>query len=188
MAKSSAPAPNAAPVEPAGSGKGRATPSRAEQEAARKRPLVADTKEAKARARAEMAAAREKARAGMAAGDDRYLPARDKGPQRKFVRDFVDAGWHIGEGVMPFMVLVIVATLIPVPAFQYWAFVALWIYILFVVGDMVLTSSRVKRAAREKFGATKIEKGLGWYGAMRTVQMRFMRLPKPQAKRGQHPA
>jgi hypothetical protein len=32
-----------------------------------------------------------------------------------------------------------------------------------------------------------VEKGLGWYGAMRIIQMRFMRLPKPQVKRGQHP-
>jgi hypothetical protein len=188
VAKSPAPASNDVPVEPVGPGKGRATPSRAEQEAARKRPLVADTKEAKARARADLAAAREKARAGMANGEEKYLPVRDKGPQRRFARDFVDAGWHIGEGVMPFMVLVIVATLIPIGAFQYWAFIALWIYILFVIGDMVITSIRVKRAARDKFGASRLEKGLGWYASMRTVQMRFMRLPKAQVKRGQHPA
>jgi len=29
-----------------------------------------------------------------------------------------------------------------------------------------------------------MEKGLGWYSAMRTIQMRFMRLPKPQVRRG----
>lgn len=189
MAKSPAPASNDAPVDPtAPGGKGRATPSRAEQEAARKRPLVADTKEARTRARTEMAAQREKARVGMANGDDRYLPVRDKGPQRKFARDFVDAGWHLGEGVMPFMVIVIVATIIPIAAFQYWAFIALWIYILFVIGDMVVTSIRIKRAARAKFGADRLEKGLGWYSSMRTVQMRFMRLPKAQVKRGQYPA
>ncbi|KRA23087.1 hypothetical protein ASD65_00640 [Microbacterium sp. Root61] len=170
------------------SGKGRATPSRAEQEAARKRPLVADTKEAKARARADLAQQREKARLGMASGDERFLPVRDKGPQRRFVRDFVDSGWHLGEAVMPAMVLVIVATFIPLPAIQYYSFIALWIFILFVIGDMIITSIRVKKAARDKFGADRIEKGLGWYAAMRTIQMRFMRLPKPQVKRGQHPA
>lgn len=188
MAKSPAPASNDAPVEPVGPGKGRATPTRAEREAARKRPLVADTKEAKARARAELQTAREKARVGMANGEDRYLPVRDKGPQRRFARDFVDAGWHIGEGVMPFMVVVIIATLIPNPMIQFWAFPALWIYILFVVGDMIITSIRIKRAVRAKFGETKLEKGVGWYAAMRTVQMRFMRLPKPQVRRGQYPA
>jgi phosphatidylglycerophosphate synthase len=99
----------------------------------------------------------------------------------------VDAGWHLGEGVMPFMVIVIVATLIPMSIFQYWSFVALWIFILFVVGDMIITSIRVKKAAKEKFGESRLEKGLGWYAAMRTVQMRFMRLPKAQVKRGQYP-
>ncbi|MEZ3160857.1 DUF3043 domain-containing protein [Microbacterium sp. BWT-B31] len=167
--------------------KGRATPSRAAQEAARKRPLVPDTKEAKARAKMELANQREKARLGMAAGDPKYLPARDQGPQRKFARDFVDSGWHLGEAVMPAMVFVIVAMFIPVQAVQYYAFVALWIFIFFVVGDMVITSIRVKRAARDKFGADRLEKGLGWYSAMRTIQMRFMRLPKAQVKRGQHP-
>lgn len=177
---------NGVPTGP--SNKGRPTPSRAEQEAARKRPLVPDTKEAKARAKADLAAQREKARIGMANGDPRYLPARDQGPQRKFARDWVDAGWHLGEIVMPAMVLVILATFVNIPALQFYAFVGLWIFIVFVIVDMVLTSILVKRAVKKKFGADKIEKGLGWYAAMRTVQMRFLRLPKPQVKRGQKPA
>lgn len=168
--------------------KGRPTPTRAEQEAARRRPLVADTKEAKARARADLAAQREKARIGMAAGEDKYLPIRDKGPQRRFARDFIDSGWHLGEAVMPAMVLVILATFIPVPAIQFYSFIGLWIFILFVIGDMVITAIRLKRAARTKFGDDRLEKGLGWYGAMRIIQMRFMRLPKPQVKRGQRPS
>jgi hypothetical protein len=45
----------------------------------------------------------------------------------------------------------------------------------------------VKRAATAKFGATKVEKGLGWYAAMRSIQMRFLRLPKPQVKLGGRP-
>ncbi|GAA5209264.1 DUF3043 domain-containing protein [Microbacterium kyungheense] len=199
MAKNSAPAPNDAPSEGtvlngggglngAPAGKGRATPSRAEQEAARKRPLVPDTKEAKARAKADLATQREKARIGMANGDPRYLPARDQGAQRKFARDWVDAGWHLGEIVMPAMVLVILATFVNIPALQFYAFVGLWIFIVFVIVDMVLTSILVKRAVKKKFGADKMEKGLGWYAAMRTVQMRFLRLPKPQVKRGQKPA
>jgi len=193
VAKNSAPAPNDAPSEgtvlngePVG--KGRATPSRAEQEAARKRPLVPDTKEAKARAKADLATQRDKARIGMANGDPRYLPARDQGAQRKFVRDWVDAGWHLGEVVMPAMVLVILATFVNIPALQFYAFVGLWVFIVFVIGDMILTSILVKRAVKKKFGADKLEKGLGWYAAMRTVQMRFLRLPKPQVKRGQKPA
>lgn len=187
MAKTPAPeAPKDASTSTVG--KGKATPSRAQQEAARKRPLVSDTKEAKAQRKAELASARERARIGMANGEQKYLPARDQGPQRKFARDFVDAGWHLGEAVMPAMVVVIVATFIPLNFIQYWAFVALWVFIFFVIGDMIITSIRVKRAARDKFGESKLEKGLGWYAAMRSVQMRFMRLPKAQVRRGQYPA
>lgn len=180
------PAPDTAPDAPTGPGKNRPTPSRAEQEAARKRPLVPDTKEARARAKAELAAQREKARIGMAQGDEKYLPVRDKGPQRKFARDFVDAGWHAGELLMPLMLVVILVSLVQNQAIVYYSFVGLWIFILFVVGDMLITSNRVKKLAKRKFGE-RTEKGLGWYSAMRTIQMRFMRLPKPQVKRGQYP-
>jgi len=166
-------------------GKGRPTPTRAEQEAARKRPLVADTKEARARARAEMAEKREKARVGMAAGDDRYLTARDKGPQRRFVRDWTDARWSLSEWVMPLMLIVILIGFMSTGGVLVtYSFLALWGVLLLVIIEMIVTSALVKRAARRKFGADKTERGLGWYAAMRQVQMRFLRLPKPQVKRG----
>ena len=87
---------------------------------------------------------------------------------------------------MPLMLIVILLSLVPNKAIVYYGFAALWLYILVVVVDMIITSVRVKKLAREKF-ADRTEKGLGWYGAMRTIQMRFMRLPKPQVKRGGRP-
>ena len=79
-------------VEENSSGKGHATPSRKEREAANKRPLVpSDRKEAARMERARANEERNKARIGLAAGDERYLPMRDRGPQKKFARDFVDA-------------------------------------------------------------------------------------------------
>jgi len=168
-------------------GKGRPTPSRAEQEAARRRPLVADTKEARAAAKQQMREQRERAQAGMAAGEDKYLPPRDKGPQRRWVRDYVDAGWHLSEWVMALMVVVILVSLVPDPTFSFFAFIGLWAFIVIAVIDMVLLGIRVKRKVAAKFGKDRMEKGLGWYAAMRALQMRFMRLPKPQVKRGQYP-
>jgi hypothetical protein len=179
-----APLPSDEQASPAGSGKGRPTPTRAEQEAVRRRPLVPDTKEAKQRARADLQAKREQARAGMAQGDEKYLPVRDKGPQRRFVRDYVDGGWHLAEFVMPAMIVVILLTFINIPVVQFYSFVALWGFILLVILDMVLTSVRAKRAVRRKFGESKLERGTGWYAAMRSMQMRFLRLPKPQVRRG----
>ncbi|WP_193596309.1 DUF3043 domain-containing protein [Microbacterium sp. YJN-G] len=183
------PTPSAddAPETPA-AGKGRATPTRAEREAANRRPLVANTKEARAAAKADLQARRERARIGMEQGEDKYLPARDKGPQRRWVRDYVDAGWHLSEWVMAAMLLVIVLSLMPFQNVQLWSMAALWAYMLLAVLDMVLLSIRVKKKAAAKFGAERRERGLGWYAAMRALQMRFMRLPKPQVKRGQYPA
>src|SRR5690606_41173505 len=64
------------------------TPTRKEQEAARRRPLVPkDRKVARLQNRARLQSEREKARIGIANGEERYLPIRDKGPQKRYVRD-----------------------------------------------------------------------------------------------------
>jgi hypothetical protein len=169
-------------------GKGRATPTRKEQEAARKRPLVvADRKEAAKQARAKNAEARERARLGMAAGDERYLTARDRGPQRRYVRDYVDARFNIGEFMIPVMLLVIVLTFIPSQSLQFYGIVLLWAFFLVAVIDCIILSFLVVRRVGAKFGASKVERGLRWYAAMRALQLRMIRLPKPQVKRGQYP-
>lgn len=169
-------------------GKGRATPSRAEQEAARRRPLAPDTKEAKAAARSRLNEQRNRARDGMANGEEKYLPARDKGPQKRWARDYVDAGFHLGEFVMPIMILVLLTSMIPVTEVYYIAFLVLFAYVLFMIGDMLILARNVKKKLTAKYGADRLERGLGWYSAMRSMQMRFIRLPKPQVKRGQYPA
>lgn len=176
-----------APTDEPSSGKGRPTPSRAEREAANRRPLAPQTKEARAAQRTRMNEARQRANDGFAKGEEKYLPARDKGPQRRWVRDYVDAGWHLAEFVMPAMIFVLVLTFIPDPAIVNYAFLAMMIFVLFVIGDMIVLSHNVKKKIAEKFGADRRERGLGWYAAMRAMQMRFLRMPKPQAKRGEYP-
>ena len=78
--------------------KGRPTPSRKEQQAARRQPLVvSDRKEAKAREREAMAKARERQNDALMGGDQRYLPAVDRGSQRRYIRDYVDARRNLGD-------------------------------------------------------------------------------------------
>lgn len=178
------------PDEPGKSttGKGVPTPSRREQEAARKRPLVpSDRKEAKRLSRQSQAEAREKARVGMAAGDDRYLTARDRGPQRRFARDYVDARFSIGELIIPALLLFIISSALP-RSVQSVAVLLIWVYVLIVVLDGFLLGARVRRLVAQKFGADNVERGLRWYAAWRSAQFRMMRLPKPQVKRGQFPS
>ena len=80
-------------------GKGRPTPSRREAEAARKARAKAgmDKKAAKQLLRERRAAENAKMRQGLKTGDERYLPPRDQGPVRRFVRDFVDARVSMAE-------------------------------------------------------------------------------------------
>ena len=87
-------------------GKGRPTPTRKEREAANKRPLVGNkSKEARLADRERQKTEREKARKLAIAGDDRYLLARDRGPQRKVIRDVLDNRYTLIEGLMPMMIL-----------------------------------------------------------------------------------
>lgn len=170
------------------SGKGRPTPTRKEREALNKRPLVpGDRKEAQKAAKARLAESREKARIGLAAGDERYLPVRDRGPQKRFVRDVVDSRFNIGEFLIPVMFVVIVLTLFP-PVVQVYAMLLLWVFFAIAVLDAVWLGFSVKKKLGAKFGETSVERGVRWYAAMRAFQMRVLRLPKPQVKRGQRPA
>ncbi len=177
-----------APVEEqTTTGKGHATPTRKEREAANLRPLVPnDRKEASRDYKRRQQEAREKARIGMANGEEKFLPARDKGPQRKYVRDYVDARFNIGEILIPIMFVVILLTLIPAPEIQAGVMLGLYAFVVLVIADCIFLGFRLNKKLREKFGAEKLER-IRWYATMRAVQFRRLRLPKPQVKRGEFP-
>jgi hypothetical protein len=166
-------------------GKGQATPTRKKQEAANKRPLVPDDRKLAAKqARAKSTAARDVARAGMAAGVDKYLPMRERGPQKRFARDYVDARFNVGELMIPIMFLVILLT--TVPGIDVYAIFALWAFFILAVIDCVALGFILTKKIEAKFGKEKAER-IRWYAAMRALQLRPMRLPKPQVKRRQYP-
>lgn len=167
--------------------KGRPTPTRKEREAANKRPIVvADRAEARRINRERDRVERAKASAGYAAGDERYLPMRDRGPQKKWVRDYVDARLSAGEFVIPVMFLVIVLMYLPLPEISAYSTVALLGYFALVILDSVVLGFSVRRRLTAKYGEGKVER-VRWYAAMRALQLRMMRMPKPQVKRFQFP-
>lgn len=169
-------------------GKGQPTPSRRVQEAANKRPLVPDDRKLAAKqARAKSAEARERARLGMAAGEDKYLPLRERGPQKRFARDYIDARFNVGEFMIPVMFLVILLTFFPDPNIQTYGILALWAFFLVAIVDCVILGFILTKKIEAKFGKDRAEK-IRWYAAMRALQLRVMRLPKPQVKRGEYPA
>ena len=168
--------------------KGHATPTRKEREAARKRPLVNNDRTAARKAnREQMALQRERARIGMERGEEKFLPVRDRGPQKKFVRDYVDARFGIGELLIPFMVLLILASFIPIPEVTFIGFIAIWSFFAIAIIDIVVVGLILKKKLAAKFGEDKVER-IRWYAAMRGLQLRRLRLPKPQVKRGEFPS
>ena len=166
--------------------KGRPTPQRSEAEALRRAVVkpAASRKDAAKRAKEARRNAMAKQREALMTGDERYLPVRDRGPVRRFVRDFVDTKWHVAEYFLPIAVVILVMSMLP--AQQAFALLMWMGVILMIIVDSVVTTARLKRALRERY-PDESYKGATAYALMRTLQMRRMRLPKPQIKRGEPP-
>jgi len=170
-------------------GKGAPTPKRKTQEAARKRPLVPeDRKASKAAERAAIQEQRTKMRQALDTGDEKFLPLRDKGPQKRFTRDYVDARFSLGEYLMfGALVFVIVSLLVPSTSeSMIYVLGGFWVMFLAVFVDVFILSRKLRKRLTEKFG--EVERGAVWYGSMRSLQFRKLRLPKPLVKRGEFPS
>jgi hypothetical protein len=168
------------PVAP----KGHATPTRKEREAARKRPLVGDkSPESRALSKDQQRVQRERARVGLAAGEEKYLPVRDRGAQKRYIRDVVDSRWGFAELTIPILFLLVVVGYLDASLSAYVTY-GLWALILFVLIDVIVLHFRLSRLLAAKFGADRVERR-GLYHVTRSIQLRLMRLPKPQVKRGE---
>jgi hypothetical protein len=158
--KSEDTAPVEEPVKPGG--KGRPTPTRKEAEAAaRARAKVPRTrKEQMQRQRQTKTQSSKEVRAAMKAGDERYLPARDKGPVRRFI------------GYSGSTQLATVGNTL------------LFGMLLLVVLDLVLLRRRIRKQLAARFPNEPV-KGTTYYAVTRSLQMKFMRMPKAKVKIGQ---
>ena len=167
-------------------GKGRPTPSRKEAEAAAKaRAKVPRTRKEQAAAqRLAKSESSAKVRAGMKSGDERYLLPRDKGPVRRFIRDFVDSRLSFVELLIPLLIVTMVLGYSGNEAMRSIGNTILLGTVLLVVVDMVTLRMRLRRQLAERF-PDEPTKGLTYYALTRALQMKFMRLPKPRVKIGQ---
>jgi len=166
--------------------KGRPTPSRKEAEAANKARAKVP------RTRKEMAAAQKAARGqssaqvrqAMRTGDDRYLPPRDKGPVRRFIRDYVDSRFSFIELLIPLMLVVLILGWSGNATVTTYANLAMLSVLVLIVVDLIRLRFRLRRELAARFPDTEA-RGTTYYAIARSMQMRFMRLPKTQVKVGQ---
>ncbi|HTJ67489.1 MAG TPA: DUF3043 domain-containing protein [Actinospica sp.] len=173
---------DAVPAETGTSGKGRATPTRKEAEAARKLRLGALPADPKARRQAEREANRasyDRSRQALRSGDERHYPARDQGPAKAFVRDYVDGRIRLLEMLMPLVILCWATLLMRnTSIYIYSSFV---MEVVVVVGIVlgILLGQRVKRRVAADFGPEEA-RGTGFYAFSRAVMPRFLRQPRPR--------
>ncbi|MGK2348621.1 DUF3043 domain-containing protein [Actinomyces sp. W5033] len=197
--KGQVPAPSSpAVVSTRGAGKGRPTPKRKDAQARGLHPVVpTDRKAAKREQRARQDAAWERQRIAMVTGDDRYLPARDKGPVRRYIRDYIDARWCLGELFLPaslLMLLVIVGLSLrsttTMAVVSFWVLTAVYGLLALALVDAVWCWYRLRGQLQEKFGREQVRATgmIAWYVFGRCFTTRRWRQPKPQVARGHYPS
>ncbi|GGZ20550.1 membrane protein [Streptomyces inusitatus] len=168
--------------------KGRPTPKRSEAQTQRRRAATQplDRKAAMRRQRDARRADLARQREALASGDERYLPTRDKGPVRRFARDYVDSRFCVAEFFLPLAVLILILSMIQVGQLQNIALL-IWLGVIaMIVIDSIGLGFRLKKQLNARF-PDEPKRGAVAYGLMRTLQMRRLRLPKPQVKRGERP-
>jgi len=171
-----------------GAGKGRPTPKRTEAQGRRSGPVPpppTTRKEAYRRTREQQAAGRGSAREAAARGDESSLPARDRGPERRLVRDLVDARRNAGSIFLVVAALVLVGYFIPNPAVQSYTVFVWFAFFLVIIGDSFILGRKIKKAVTERFPNTsQRSRSLIWYGISRATMIRRWRFPKPQVAIG----
>ncbi|HEU4424907.1 MAG TPA: DUF3043 domain-containing protein [Pilimelia sp.] len=166
---------------------GRETPKRASLQRRRAVDTPADRREAAKLRREKIRQERREASAGMRAGDERYLLARDRGPERALVRDIVDSRRTVGTFFFAGALVVLIGSSAAMPPEVRLASNTLWgLLAVGLVLDSVLISRRVKKLIRERFPKTTQRMGsLYLYAIMRSITFRRMRMPAPRVKLGE---
>ena len=177
---------SASPATTKVGGKGRPTPSRREaEEAAKARAKVPRTRKEMARAQRETRSESSRSvRAAMKAGDERFFPARDQGPVRRFIRDFVDSRFSFVELMVPLLIVTMVLGYSGNQRLTQMGNIVMLGTLLLVIMDIVFLRLRLRRELARRF-PDESPKGTTYYAVSRALQMKFMRMPKAKVKIGQ---
>jgi hypothetical protein len=169
-------------------GKGRPTPKRSQAQGRRTGPPPpppTTRKEAYKRMRANQAAGRTESRRGAARGDENYLPARDRGPIRRTVRQVVDSRRNVGSFFLVIAAVALIGTVVPNIAIRSYATFLLFAFFLLLIVDSFVLSRKINRALADRFPDGKEKtRGAVWYGISRSTMIRRWRFPKPDPTAG----
>jgi len=165
--------------------KGRPTPKRSEAEKRRREPYNApsDRKAAYQKTKERDRTARQQRAAAMRRGEEWALPRKDQGKVRALARDYVDSRRTLSEyylfAVAALIVLLFVPGLRQTLVVDY---VVLAVLVVLVVEGW-LTGRRVQRLIQQRYPG-ETTRGVRIYAAMRSTQIRKMRMPPPRVGPG----
>jgi Protein of unknown function (DUF3043) len=166
-------------------GKGRPTPKRSEAERRRRQPYTApkDRKEAARAGRVRSREDRTRRMEAVRRGEEWALPARDRGPVKALARDYVDSRRRVSEYYMYGLIVLLVLLFIRAPIVQTIVPLLVLAAVLVMGIEGILIGRRVKLLAAERLPGQST-RGLGLYSAMRALQIRKLRVPKPRVRPG----
>jgi hypothetical protein len=141
----------------------------------------ANRREAMKRAREKQRLQRAEAREGMMAGKEEFMLPRDRGPEKALTRNFVDARRNIATYFLPGALIVVVFSATAWPGQVRLAANLFWFLLaLAVIVDSVFLSLKLKKVVHERLPKSTVRmRGLYWYGIMRSLSFRKMRMPAP---------
>jgi hypothetical protein len=166
-------------------GKGRPTPKRSEAERRRRQPYTAprDRKEAARAARSRQRTDRTRRMDAVRRGEEWALPARDRGPVKALARDYVDSKRRVSEYYMYGLLVLLVLLFIRAPIVQTIVPLLVLAAVLIMAIEGIFIGRKAKQLAAQRLPGEST-RGLGLYSAMRALQIRRLRVPKPRIKPG----
>lgn len=175
--------------EARGPGKGKPTPKRRVQEAAHQRPIVMDPKASTKDKREQARARRAKEQQALLTGDERNMPAEHRGPERRFIRDFIDARTGLGEYLMPASIVFVLISLFfnDNPNVSGWIILGFYILVFVTLGETFWAMRSLRGLMSAKFNGAPMPRGWRLYAAGRMLNLRRLRVPRPIVKRGEFP-
>ncbi len=169
--------------------KGQPTPKRSESERDLRRPVNAPQTRKEAyrqyRQRRSQETHRTAQRGGAAKGEEQHFRPQDLGPVRAYARDLVDSRRSVSEFFLFFSLAVVALLFVPNPDVQVAVTYIVWpAMMVTIVAESVYIGRRVKRECRANIPNANV-RGAGFYAAMRQLQIRKLRLPKPRVRVGE---
>ena len=165
--------------------KGRPTPKRSEAER-RRRPVSApgDRKQANRQYRERQRQDRSRRMQGMQKGEQWALPPRDRGPARALVRDYVDSRRRLSEFYMYGLVVLLILLFIRNPLVQSIVPLIVLVAVMIMLTEGIFIGRRARTLVQERLPGESTQ-GVRLYAAMRALQIRRLRMPKPRIKPGE---